>query len=162
MRSNFIILNPEYLMGRPLALSKFVASCRPLINQNQPKYTRINPNQPVSTPSDQNQPELIQNNPNQPESTHMNLNQPKSTRINPNQPESTWINPYYCVSNCANLYQPVSTSHHISSTPHSPPPKSPFYTLPPKYVNMVYIPPKKKYAPPPLWMFLTSSLNDIW
>ena len=87
-------------MGRPLALSKFVASCRPLINQNQPKYTRINPNQPVSTPSDQNQPELIQNNPNQPESTHMNLNQPKSTRINPNQPESTPIIVYQIVPIC--------------------------------------------------------------
>merc|ERR1712240_724273 len=114
MQSNFIILNPEYLMGRPLALSNFVASCRPLINQNQPKSTQINPNQPVST------------------------------RIDPNQPESTRTNPYYCVSNCANLYQPVSTWHHISSTPHSPPPKSPLYTLPPKYVNMVYIPPPVK------------------
>ena len=105
MRSNLIVPNPEYLMGRPLALSKFVASCRPLINQNQPKYTRINPNQPVSTPSDQNQPELIQNNPNQPESTHMNLNQPKSTRINPNQPESTPIIVYQIVPICINPYQ---------------------------------------------------------
>ena len=49
MRSNLIIPNLKYLTGRPLAISNFIATCRPLINQNQQESTRINQNHPLST-----------------------------------------------------------------------------------------------------------------